>query len=62
MLYVTMWSEKMGITKKYIDDLTYEIIGCCINVHKELGAGLLESIYHQMLNRRTKIPKYIFFF
>lgn len=33
------------ITKKDIDDLTYLIIGCAIEVHKELGPGLLESIY-----------------
>jgi GxxExxY protein len=33
------------ITKKDIDDLTYLIIGCAIEVHKELGSGLLESIY-----------------
>ncbi|MDB5249356.1 MAG: hypothetical protein JWQ40_3750 [Segetibacter sp.] len=35
------------ITKKYIDELTYKIIGCAIEVHKELGPGLLESIYHK---------------
>ena len=33
------------MTKKHIDDLTYSIIGCAIEVHKELGPGLLESIY-----------------
>ncbi|RAR75713.1 hypothetical protein CLV55_101417 [Flavobacterium aciduliphilum] len=25
------------ITQKYLDDLTYEIIGCAIEVHKTLG-------------------------
>lgn len=39
----------MKITKSYLDDLTYNIIGCCINVHKELGAGLLEKVYHRCL-------------
>ena len=37
------------ITKKYIDDLTYEVIGSSIEVHKFLGRGLLESIYHKCL-------------
>ncbi|MBN1187537.1 MAG: GxxExxY protein [Bacteroidales bacterium] len=37
------------ITKKYLDDLTYEIIGSAIEVHKVMGRGLLESVYHQCL-------------
>lgn len=37
------------ITKKYLDSLTYEIIGSAIEVHKVLGRGLLESVYHQCL-------------
>jgi GxxExxY protein len=37
------------ITKKYLDDLTYEIIGCAIEVHKFMGRGLLESVYHQCM-------------
>lgn len=36
-------------TQKYLDELTYEIIGCAIEVHKTMGAGLLESIYHHCL-------------
>lgn len=37
------------ITKKYLDELTYEIIGSAIEVHKAMGRGLLESVYHQCL-------------
>lgn len=37
------------ITKKYLDELTYEIIGSAIEVHKTMGRGLLESVYHQCL-------------
>lgn len=32
-----------------INDLTGEIIWCCIEIHRELGPGLLESAYEQCL-------------
>ncbi|WP_317897853.1 GxxExxY protein [Aurantibacillus circumpalustris] len=35
----------MTITQKYINDISYKIIGCAIEVHKHLGPGLLESVY-----------------
>ena len=31
------------------DDLSNKIIGCAIEVHRELGPGLLESTYEQCL-------------
>ena len=37
------------ITQKYLDELTYEIVGAAIDVHKIMGRGLLESVYHQCL-------------
>jgi len=37
------------MTKKYVDSLTHEIIGAAIEVHKELGPGLLESVYEKCL-------------
>ncbi len=37
------------INKKYLDELTYEIIGSAIEVHKAMGRGLLESVCHQWL-------------
>jgi GxxExxY protein len=32
-----------------LEDLTEKIIGCAIEVHRELGPGLLESIYKECL-------------
>lgn len=37
------------MTKKEVTQLSYEIIGCAIRVHKTLGPGLLESIYEKCL-------------
>lgn len=37
------------LTKKYLNDLTYEVIGAAIEVHKTIGPGLLEGVYHQCL-------------
>lgn len=39
----------MIITKEVVDTLSYEIIGAAIEVHKALGAGLLESVYEKCL-------------
>lgn len=37
------------ITQNLINDISYEIIGCAIEVHKELGPGLLESVYEKCM-------------
>ena len=40
---------KPQITQKFIDYLSHEIIGCAIEIHKEIGPGLLESAYENCL-------------
>lgn len=37
------------VTQKYLDELTYEVVGASIEVHKIMGRGLLESVYHQCM-------------
>jgi len=32
-----------------LNKITEKIIGCCIEVHKQLGPGLLESVYESAL-------------
>lgn len=38
-------------TKSEFDRLTYRILGAAMEVHKALGPGLLESIYHGCLKK-----------
>lgn len=45
------------ITQKYLDELSYELIGACIEVHKAIGKGLLENIYHQCLKEELTFRK-----
>lgn len=42
------------MTKSYLKDLTYQINGAAIEVHKEVGAGLLESVYHRCMIRELE--------
>ena len=48
------------VTKKYLDDLEYQITGACIDVHKHLGPGLLESVYQKCLAHELRL-RYILF-
>jgi GxxExxY protein len=45
----------MRITKKYLNELTYRVIGCAIEVHKHLGPGLLESVYEKCFLRELNL-------
>ena len=39
------------MTKTYLKDLIYQVNGSAIEVHKYLGPGLLESVYHTCLKK-----------
>lgn len=45
----------MNVTKNYLKDLTYKVIGCAIEVHKHLGPGLLESVYEKCFLRELEL-------
>jgi len=45
------------MTQKQITELTYKILGACIEVHKILGAGLLESVYNRALQEEFRIQQ-----
>jgi GxxExxY protein len=43
--------KDIKITKTYLKDLVYKVNGAAIEVHKALGPGLLESVYHKCLKK-----------
>lgn len=45
-------------TKKSITQLSYEITGYAIKVHKTLGPGLLESVYEKCLKYELELNGY----
>ena len=50
----------MELTKSYLKDLTYKVTGAAIEVHKRLGPGLLESVYHKCLAKELELRKITF--
>ncbi|NOX48243.1 MAG: GxxExxY protein [Chlorobi bacterium] len=45
----------METTKTYLKDLVYKVTGAAIEVHKSLGPGLLESVYHKCMKHELKL-------
>lgn len=42
------------MTKKELNQLQYEIVGAAVDVHRELGPGLLESVYQKCFQRELE--------
>lgn len=54
----------MIITKQIVNSLSYKIVGCAIEVHKQLGPGLLESVYEtcfveELISQELKVERQI---
>ncbi len=39
----------MSWTKRAVEELAYSVVGCAIEVHREMGPGLLESVYEECM-------------
>src|SRR3954462_1968699 len=47
--------NRRGTERRSCNELTEQIIGACIEVHRYLGPGLLESAYEQCLCRELNL-------
>jgi GxxExxY protein len=47
----------MILTRSFLKDLVYQVNGAAIEVHKNIGAGLLENVYHQCLKKELELRK-----
>ena len=43
------------LSKKELKNLVYQVNGAAIEVHKRLGPGLLETVYHQCLIKELEL-------
>jgi len=50
----------MEVTKSYLKDLIYQVNGAAIEVHKALGPGLLESVYHKCMKKELTLRNIYF--
>ena len=54
-----MFRNNYYITKKTVTQLSYEITGYAIKVHKSIGPGLLENVYEKCLKYELENNGYI---
>ena len=50
----------MMLSRTFLTDLTYQVNGAAIEVHKALGPGLLESTYHRCMEYELKLRGILF--
>jgi GxxExxY protein len=55
LFYLLLLLKKSVMTKKYLTDLIYKVNGAAIEVHKNIGSGLLENIYHQCMIKKLSL-------
>jgi GxxExxY protein len=49
------------MTKEFVDKISYDVVGAAINVHKKMGRGLMESVYHECMKEELNKKKLKYF-
>jgi GxxExxY protein len=47
-------------TDELTENLAHQVIGCCMNVHRELGPGLVEQIYQRAVELELTVANIAF--
>jgi len=45
----TRWKQSSGVLVPQVEDCISDTIGCAIDVHREVGPGFVEAIYHRAM-------------
>jgi GxxExxY protein len=43
------------MNKKLVDKLSYDVLGAAIEVHKTIGPGMIESVYHDCMKHELSL-------
>jgi GxxExxY protein len=43
------------LTQTFLEQLSFKTIGCAIEVHRLMGPGLLESVYHECMMEELRL-------
>lgn len=49
------------MTKEFVDKISYDVVGAAINVHKKMGRGLMETVYHECMKEELNKKKLKYF-
>jgi len=55
LIFLMVKKNILMMTKSKVKQLSYDIVGAAIEVHKELGPGLLESVYEKCLKHELEM-------
>src|SRR4249919_2964949 len=53
-------STEKNLSRKLLDNISYDVLGAAIEVHRAFGTGLLERVYQKCLFHELRLRKKFF--